>query len=102
MDTIYRQGDVLIISVDSLPPGAVQEEPAERVVLAYGEVTGHAHALDSALAIAYRHNEDRFIEARRGATIVHEEHGPIVLPPGYYKVVRQREYTPEEIRRVCD
>lgn len=102
MDTIYRQGDVLIISVDSLPSGAVQEEVADRIVLAYGEVTGHAHALDSTLAVAYRHKEERFLEARQGATVVHEEHGPIVLPPGFYQVVRQREYTPTEIRPVCD
>lgn len=102
MTTIYRQGDVMLMRVDSLPPGAKKEEVAERIVLAYGEVTGHAHALDTALAVAYSHNEGRFLEAHEGATVRHEEHGPIELPPGYYKVVQQREYTPQEIRRVID
>ncbi|MGH9523996.1 MAG: hypothetical protein ACRD3E_15850 [Terriglobales bacterium] len=37
-----------------------------------------------------------------GVRIVHEEHAPIVLPPGDYEIVRQREYSPEEIRNVAD
>jgi hypothetical protein len=28
------------------------------------------------------------------AHIVHDEHGPITLPTGIYRVWRQREYTP--------
>jgi hypothetical protein len=51
------------------------------------------------------------LEAREGlylrvlaerATVVHQEHGPIVLPQGAYRVWRQREYTPQGIRRVVD
>jgi hypothetical protein len=34
--------------------------------------------------------------------IVHEEHAPIALEPGYWQVIRQREYSPEEIRWVRD
>lgn len=37
-----------------------------------------------------------------GVSIVHEEHGPIELPTGNYEVVRQREYSPEEVRNVFD
>ncbi len=37
-----------------------------------------------------------------GATFVHEEHGPVTLPPGDYEVTIQREYSPEEIRNVAD
>ena len=41
-----RQGDVLILPVDKLPDGCT-EVPNDkgRIVLAYGEVTGHAHAI---------------------------------------------------------
>jgi hypothetical protein len=35
-------------------------------------------------------------------TVVHEEHRPITLTSGYYRVWRQREYSPEEIRVVRD
>jgi hypothetical protein len=36
------------------------------------------------------------------ATVTHEEHGPITLPRGTYRVWRQREYSPEAIRVVRD
>ena len=44
--TTIRQGDVLLVPVASLPAGCV-EVPNDkgRIVLAYGEVTGHAHAI---------------------------------------------------------
>ena len=42
----YRQGDVLVIRVDDVPSSAVSvPRDAGRLVLAYGEVTGHAHAV---------------------------------------------------------
>lgn len=43
---MYRQGDVLIIPIAELPPGLkpVAKEQG-RVVLAHGEVTGHAHTI---------------------------------------------------------
>lgn len=43
---LIRQGDVLITPVSSLPAGSA-EIPNDngRIVLAYGEVTGHAHAI---------------------------------------------------------
>lgn len=41
----YRQGDVGMQYVASLPAGAKPVENTGRIVLAYGEVTGHAHAI---------------------------------------------------------
>lgn len=31
---------------------------------------------------------------REPATLVHDEHGPIALDPGVYRVWKQREYVP--------
>jgi hypothetical protein len=36
------------------------------------------------------------------ATIIHQEHRPITLPRGSYRVWAQREYSPEAIRPVLD
>jgi hypothetical protein len=43
---MFRQGDVMIVPVDAIPEG-LKRVPLEggRVVLAHGEVTGHAHAV---------------------------------------------------------
>jgi hypothetical protein len=35
-------------------------------------------------------------------TLEHQEHDPIVIPPGAYRVIRQREYAPEDIRNIAD
>ena len=34
--------------------------------------------------------------------LVHDEHDTLTIAPGAYKVIRQREYHPEEIRNVAD
>ena len=102
--TMYRQGDILLDAVDALPAGAVRRpRDAGRVILAYGEVTGHAHAFATPTVEDYAVGEDRYVEITvEPAMLLHEEHAPIPVPPGVYRVRRQREYTPEEIRTVAD
>jgi hypothetical protein len=91
----YRQGDVLLQRIDRLPTDARPVEWQERVILAYGEVTGHAHAISTQYASMYMWKGDRLLEIKTGATLVHEEHATIALPEGVYKVIQQREYVPE-------
>lgn len=104
----YRQGDVLIEKIGgAIPPGAVAEPRDEqnRVVLAHGEVTGHAHALLDEGVVLYRDAQSGDVllsVGGGGASVVHEEHATIPLEPGNYRVTRQREYSPEEIRNVAD
>lgn len=95
---MYRQGDVLIESVDEIPKTAAPVERVNgRVVLALGEVTGHSHSMDDDPNVTqFREGDKQFIEVlgEKGAMLVHEEHGPIDLPPGRYEVGIQREYEP--------
>lgn len=100
--TLYRQGDVLFRRVDSIPrEGAVKRENG---VIAYGEVTGHTHAIaDLDAAEALDCGGGLFVHVgENGVSIQHQEHGPITLPAGDYQVTIQREYSPEEIRNVVD
>ena len=100
---MYRQGDVLLIPVSRIPDGCHKEEvDGFRVVLAFGEVTGHAHAIDAALAETFKVANERYLIAKDGAVLRHEEHSPITLPPGAYKVQLQREYEHQGWRRVID
>lgn len=103
---LYRQGDVLIEQVATIPDGLVDVPRDDgRLILAYGEVTGHAHAVVGDcqfLAADLEELEERFLRVESEAAVVHEEHDTIALPPGNYRVVRQREYSPEEIRTVAD
>ena len=101
---MYRQGDVLLVPVKSVPAKARKgRRDRGRIVLAYGERTGHAHAIESMAVDLLERRSDRFIRIpEEGATLRHEEHGPIELAPGSYRVVLQREYTPERVVRVAD
>lgn len=98
---MHRQGDVLIISADAIPRTAKKQT---RCVLALGEVTGHAHQIQQEAFLWVDVNGDKFVEVySEQAYLTHEEHGPIVLTgPAIYRVVQQREYTPEAIRNVQD
>lgn len=107
MRTILRQGDVLLVKIreKNLDDAARVARQAGRLVLADGEATGHAHAIDEALAELF---EDRRgvlylrVQAGRPAQLVHEEHAALDLAPGLYRIVHQREYAPDAIRRVAD
>lgn len=106
---IYRQGDILIVGVEAVPAGAQPLDSTRgRLVLAEGEVTGHAHAIvataEEATLYSVADEIDRWLRVRshQGVALRHQEHATIRLAPGNYRIVRQREYAPGEIRRVAD
>ncbi len=91
----FRQGDVFLLEVTDLPTDAIEQNTPEKIVLAYGEVTGHTHAVSSRDARLFVSNDKRFLKVKELALLVHEEHSPILLNRGTYRVVQQREYTPQ-------
>lgn len=117
----FRQGDIFFEQLPEVPKG-FRYDPSRnmegRIVLAEGEVTGHFHEIAEDLDTVVLAPEDTaaiddlILHVRRpeGATVTHPEHGPITLPPGLWKVGRQREYEhgsitreeQERARRVAD
>jgi hypothetical protein len=95
----YRQGDVLLCAIDEIPLRAMPEPSTDdRVVLAWGELTGHAHVFPAHEARLFRDEASgrAFVAiAEGGAALVHEEHTLIRVPEGQYELRRQREYTPQ-------
>lgn len=103
----FRQGDVLLVEVDDIPEEATAEPRTGRIVLAWGEATGHAHAIHDRDARTFTHDGERFLLTKSKAQLIHEEHGPIDVPEGTWRVVIQREYEPspasdQQWRRVVD
>ena len=90
----FRQGDVLLVEVPQIPTDAEPEARSGRIVLAEGEATGHAHAIHERDARTFTYEGERFLLTRSKAQLVHEEHGPIAVPEGAWRVVIQREYEP--------
>jgi hypothetical protein len=98
---MWRHGDVLIAPIEKIPAGAL---PRHGAVLALGEITGHSHRFANPQSVAlWERDGGLFVTVTAAtATLVHEEHQPITLPQGTYRVWMQREYTPQAIRQVVD
>ena len=112
-----HQGDVWFRKVDGLPSGEMKQVEIDKernsVVLAYGEVTGHSHRIAETenavlweVSLGLEGNQEkieRYLEVKNATvSLIHEEHFPVSLEEGFYKIWIQREYTPEEIRNVAD
>ncbi len=114
MPKLFAQGDILLEVVPEVAPSGqiLARDGDGACVLAEGELTGHRHAIhdkvtffrDDGLArdvpsgLYVGHLRVEGAEAR----LVHEEHDPITLPPGTYRVRRQREVEPRDARIIAD
>jgi hypothetical protein len=114
MTVMYAQGDILIERVDDVcPSGTILPPDASgATVLAEGELTGHRHSIfdqvtmfrDEALArdvpgglyIGHVKVEGTPV------TLRHQEHAPIGLGEGTWRVRRQRELEPKDAVIVAD
>lgn len=98
----WRQGDLLFAQIPEFPKGKRTVRPTGYIE--EGEATGHIHRIaDLDAAEVMEIESGVFLSvSEEGVSIVHEEHGPIMLPSGNYEVIRQSEYSPERIRNVQD
>lgn len=101
-----RQGDVLIVGAKIPKEATAKVRDNGRVILAYGEVTGHAHQIvdpDVVGAVLLTVAESAtFLRLAKGAQLIHEEHGTVAIPPGEYQIIQQREWRYGESIRVAD
>jgi hypothetical protein len=102
----YVQGDVFLEPIKEMPAGVVRASADRRgVVLAEGEATGHAHTIDSPDAVLYEdRNRGLYLAVSNEVSVVHQEHLPVRVPTGTYKVgiVQEYDYFNEEARKVVD
>jgi len=106
MNRQYRQGDVLLCAIDSIPKEARPvANDGELVVVAQGELTGHAHVFAAGAVRMFRDvpSGRAFLLVTSGAaSLRHEEHDPILVPAGRYEIRRQRDYLRRAARFVAD
>ncbi len=102
----YRQGDVLIERVIEIEKEA---KPSHETLLVRGEGRYHGHFIEGDVAI-YENPQfgpentiSHFLDIESESTLKHlntetkaptQEHGDVLLKPGKYKVIRQREFNP--------
>lgn len=100
-----RQGDVLLFKVAQLPKGAQAVAVNGDVILAYGEVTGHAHRIkqtEKPSARVFDVGAERYLQISERVALTHEEHATIFLDRGVYRQAFQCEEKRAEIQRVAD
>lgn len=112
MEKLEMQGDVALRPIDKIeiPENA---ERVEKKVLAWGEVSGHAHVvtgdaevflIDGKMIVAVG-NDGAKLEHMKFATKAKADHGPIILTANQdYEVLLQNEYNPfaGALERVLD
>ena len=109
MPRLFAQGDILIERVDSGPvTGRVVQSAVDGpVTVAEGEATGHHHRVFGCLTLYRDDALAREIPSRLyvghlridspTARLEHEEHAPITLPQGTYRIRRQRHLEPADV-----
>jgi hypothetical protein len=116
MTKLVAQGDILLELVDDASVGGVEKinvDPDGAVVLARGEVTGHRHRFTGDSGVVMFRDDGLARDVANGlylghvvlketTSLLHEEHAPITLPPGTYRVRRQREFDAGEARLIAD
>jgi len=116
---MYRQGDVLLEKLNSLP----ERSNTNQTLLVRGEGRNHGHFIKGEAVEILNAEESeltdggglitQYLNVMEEAALEHllidsgewtQEHAPITIPPGKYRVIKQREYNPysKAIRAVKD
>ena len=100
-----RQGDILLLRINSIPPDARKEDrpPGASLLLGEGEAPGHRHEILDPGVEAYRRAEGFYLDVvEEDVGLIHPQHGRVALLPGSWEVIRQHEFTRKEFRQVQD
>ena len=105
-----RQGDILLVRVAELPKGVRRKDisAGQRIVVEYGEATGHAHTLDPQTVVAYDILSDagsivgQAFRVLEPTPLTHQEHGAIELDPAIWERWYQVEDDGDRERQVAD
>lgn len=106
------QGDLLFVRVEALPNNltTVPAESNGTLIIGHSE-TGHHHVIEADKVTMYRLPDEIYecsLVVHEPANLLHlrsfDTHETILVPPGTYRVRRQREraYTPEGWRQAQD
>lgn len=98
MQKTFRQGDILIIEASAVPLAA---QLTQNRVIAYGESTGHAHVVEGDVTL-FGDTTVQWIVSNVPFRVIHDEHTAVDVPAGTFRVIRQREYSPDRIRNIAD
>lgn len=103
------QGDCLITRVATIPEGfVIDSQKDSNYVVAHSE-TGHNHVMESKDIDFYTSANDPlmiYLVVNKATPVRHlrsfDTHEPLSVPPGIFRINRQRESIPEGFRKAQD
>ncbi len=101
----YRQGDVLVNPTNKKPAGSKRKKENGRVILAFGEATGHHHSFSGgSVDLLDAPTGEMLLVVKNKSKLEHQEHGAIMHEPSVKQVIHQRQYNyfTDEVQRVTD
>lgn len=111
MSLQFRQGDVLIEAIEHTQKGKKLNKE-NRYLLVRGEGRNHGHFIEGDVDVLECTEHEFELSVKEESQLKHllidsgikAEHEAIVIPPGNYRVIQQREYNPyeKEIQKVQD
>jgi len=106
MEHYYQQGDVLIKAITTMDKKLDKLKPLKTNIVEEGEATGHAHRIvsDPSTYNIFKVGNSKYIRSSKVIELRHEEHKPVKIPPGTYRIegVREFDHFKQEERRVVD
>jgi hypothetical protein len=103
---LIRQGDVLIVSCDTIPDHVVPVASEKgRLIVAYGEATGHHHSFPHRPEVTLFRDGTTgpfYVRADKPVALEHQEHSALTIQPGIYRVTIQRTFSAGMARKVID
>ncbi len=113
--SVFRQGDILLVQKETLP-NWIQELPSKdgQIILVKSDHSistwlrrqpRHSHYFAASNVRHYKEcgTGNVFVTVENGpAELLHQEHYGISVPPGVYRVIRQREFHPKRVRFAAD
>lgn len=104
------QGDVYISRINEIPDNAIEiiQNEKDKYIVGHSE-SGHHHTVPKSVGVLYRDPDNQFVLFMRvtePAVFTHErsfdQHEALQVLPGDYKLINQREYSPEGWIRAAD
>lgn len=93
MIKFFRQGDICFEELDEIPEGLVYKGTEVKI---RGEQEGHIHQLGGVQVLIPPEQEEQVpvfvVVSASTAVMVHEEHEPLTLPKGVFRVTQFQEY----------
>lgn len=100
---IYRHGEVALLQIEKLPKGLTASKQKVFMVGSHG----NNHAIDN--GTIYFKNKDNFVFGylkAKNTNLLHPEHkdknGNAKIQDGFYKLIKQQEFTPEGLIPIVD